>query len=251
MVPKLKALGKPVGQALGHSPGDPPFVPYPLMWSYGGKEPNQDGKTVVFNSKETTDAVSRFAQEWKNGFDETGLSWDDSSNNRAFLADQISVTNNGLSIYLTALKSNPDIAKDMDHALNPQGPGGRFHAGGVNGLSIMSYSKNQAAAKEFLKWWLPDEQHGAWFRTQNGYFVAGVKKRESVPLWPTDPKIGIAKKVSQYYRFPGYQAPSGVGPTESVSKYIVVDVCAQAVSTGNAKGAVQNARSQLKQIFTS
>ena len=35
---KLKAKGKPVGQALGHSFGDPPTWCYPLLWSFGGAE---------------------------------------------------------------------------------------------------------------------------------------------------------------------------------------------------------------------
>ena len=35
---KLKAKGKPVGQALGHSFGDPPTFSYPLLWSFGGAE---------------------------------------------------------------------------------------------------------------------------------------------------------------------------------------------------------------------
>src|SRR5919205_3251854 len=32
---KLKAMGKPIGQALGHSTGDPISFCYPYMWAYG------------------------------------------------------------------------------------------------------------------------------------------------------------------------------------------------------------------------
>ncbi len=35
---KLKAKGKPVGQALGHSFGDAPTFSYPLLWGFGGAE---------------------------------------------------------------------------------------------------------------------------------------------------------------------------------------------------------------------
>jgi multiple sugar transport system substrate-binding protein len=48
---KLKAKGKPVGQALGHSFGDPPTFAYPLLWSFGGAETDPSGKKVVLNSK--------------------------------------------------------------------------------------------------------------------------------------------------------------------------------------------------------
>ena len=41
---KLKAKGHPIGQALGHSFGDPPTFAYPLMWSFGGNEVDESGK---------------------------------------------------------------------------------------------------------------------------------------------------------------------------------------------------------------
>ncbi len=42
-------MGKPFGQALGHSPGDPPSFAYPYMWAYGAMEVEEDGTTVAIN----------------------------------------------------------------------------------------------------------------------------------------------------------------------------------------------------------
>ncbi len=50
---KLKAAGHPYGQTAGHTFGDAPGWWYPYLWSWGGKEVEADGKTVVLNSKET------------------------------------------------------------------------------------------------------------------------------------------------------------------------------------------------------
>ncbi len=50
---------------------------------------------------------------WKETMDEGGLSWDDTSNNRAFLSGSISATNNGASIYLEA-KKKPDSLPDRE-----------------------------------------------------------------------------------------------------------------------------------------
>ena len=50
---KLKAKGRPLGQTLAHAFGDGPAGWYPYLWSWGGKEVEADGKTVVLNSKET------------------------------------------------------------------------------------------------------------------------------------------------------------------------------------------------------
>src|SRR5260370_300463 len=44
---KLKAMGRPVGQTLGHTFGDAPAFTYPYLWSWGAKEFDADGKSVL------------------------------------------------------------------------------------------------------------------------------------------------------------------------------------------------------------
>ncbi|HET6317534.1 MAG TPA: extracellular solute-binding protein, partial [Chloroflexota bacterium] len=66
----LKASGKPVGQTFGQTFGDAPSFFYPLMWAFGGKELQEDGKTVAINSRETVEAVKFGADLWKDGLDE-------------------------------------------------------------------------------------------------------------------------------------------------------------------------------------
>src|SRR5215467_1865090 len=99
---KLKAKGRPIGQTAGHTFGDAPGWWYPYLWSWGGKEVEADGKTVVLNSRETIESVKFAVGFWKDTCDEGGLAWDDTSNNRAFLSGTISATNNGASIYIEA-----------------------------------------------------------------------------------------------------------------------------------------------------
>src|SRR6266508_601611 len=67
---KLKAKGKPVGQALGHSFGDPPTFAYPFLWDFGGAEVDKTGKKVVLNSKGTLEAVKFLQAFWKDACDE-------------------------------------------------------------------------------------------------------------------------------------------------------------------------------------
>ena len=131
---KLKAKNRPLGQTLAHAFGDGPAFWYPYLWSWGGKEVEADGKTVVLNSKETIESVKFAAGFWKDAFDEGGMSWDDAGNNRAFLSNTISSTSNGASIYLLA-RSKPDtymtetgkpIKDDCFHAPLPRGPAGQF-----------------------------------------------------------------------------------------------------------------------------
>jgi ABC-type glycerol-3-phosphate transport system substrate-binding protein len=93
-------------RTLGHAFGDANAFWYPYLWSWGGKEVEADGKTVVLNSKETIESVKFAVGLWKDACDESALAWDDSGNNRAFLAGTISATNNDASIYLK-LKRSP------------------------------------------------------------------------------------------------------------------------------------------------
>src|SRR5947199_7607650 len=52
----LKKKNQPLGQAFGHSLGDPNNWAYSVTWGFGSAEIDQSGK-VVINSKETPEAV--------------------------------------------------------------------------------------------------------------------------------------------------------------------------------------------------
>ena len=49
---------------------------------------------------------------WKDSCDEGGLAWDDTNNNRAFLAGEICATLNGASIYIAAKRGQDKIKDD-------------------------------------------------------------------------------------------------------------------------------------------
>jgi multiple sugar transport system substrate-binding protein len=246
---KLKAMGKPLGQALGHSLGDPPGFAYPYMWSYGAMEVEKDGKTVAFNKPQFVDGMKKFIQAWKDAFDETGLSWDDSNNNRAFLADQISGTLNGTSIYESAKKDNPKIAEDMDHADIPQGPAGRFYNLGSHSFAILKSSKGVDAAKAFYQWWFDQKQFGDWLHIQNTYQLPPTKTWEKDPMWTKDPKLAAVGREPQFGRTQGYAGPANEKSALAMSKYIVVDTFAKAVQSSDAQGSIDWGAEQLRQIY--
>ncbi len=247
----LKKLGKPIGQSLGHSLGDPLSMIYPFMYSYGATEVLEDGKTPGFQTPEFTDALQKFIQAWKDGFDETGLSWDDSGNNKAYLADQLGITINGSSIYLSALKDQPDIAKDTDSAINPQGPKGRFSTYQTQEMAILSYSKNQAAAKEWLKYFYSDAVYTKWYQSQKGYHVPPTKtKFLDDAVFTSDPKLKAFLDGAKLLRLPGYTAAPGPAVANTMSNYVIVDMFAQAVQNGNAKQAIADAAAQVKKYYS-
>jgi multiple sugar transport system substrate-binding protein len=212
-------------------------------------EVDKDGKTVLFNKPEFVDAMKRFIQAWKDGYDETGTSWDDSNNNRAFHSGQISCTFNGSSIYFVAKKNFPEIAKDMNHMLHPRGSAGRFNWLGSRTFAILKSSKNIPAAKEFLKWWFQDKQYDEWWRTQEGYHLQHVKRLAKDPMWDQDPKMAPFRDQPKYGRDLGYAGPPNEKASMAYSKYIIVDTFAKAVQSGDAAGAVKWGAEQLQRIY--
>ncbi len=245
----LKAKGHPFGQALGHSFADPPTFVYPLLWSFGGKELEADGKTVAIDSKETVAALEFMAGAWKDGFDEGGLAWDDTSNNRAFLGNQLACTLNGASIYIVAKREFPDLAKKIWQAPNPAGPKGRFHFNTTVEAAILKSSKNVDAAKAFLRWLMDRPQYTQWMSAVAGYFTGPTRAWEDHPIWQKEPVMAAIRDAAKHGQVPGYMGPPSRAASEAVSKYIVVDMFAKAVSGESPKKIAQWAATELRQVY--
>jgi multiple sugar transport system substrate-binding protein len=255
----LKEMGKPFGQALGHSQGDPPSFAYPFMWAHGAMEVEEDGTTVAINKPEFVEALQAFTQHWKDGYDETGLSWDDSANNRGFLSDQLSGTLNGSSIYLAAVKAKagestldyevqvePD---DIWHAGYPEGPAGRFNALGSRSFAAMSYSANADVAVEFLQHFFSREVFIPWLEAQSGYIIPMAPGYADLEIYTGNPSLAPYPAVAEYGRPRGYAGPSNQKAAETAARYVIVDTIAQAIQSGDAAGAVQQAEAQLQRIY--
>jgi multiple sugar transport system substrate-binding protein len=247
---KLKANGHPYGQALGHSFGDPPTWAYPLMWAYGGREVDEQGK-VAINSPETIAAVKAMKDNWAAAYDETGLAWDDTANNRAFLAGTISATNNGASIWWVARKDQAPFFDDIGLDLMPAGPKGQFLYGGGDYYAVMKYSKNVDAAKEWVRWTMRDDVFMPWFEL-SGSYVGGVSaKHDEAAPWDKFPPIAqVFKQFGPKVRTIGWPGPPSQKAGLAWSKYIIVDMFAKACQGDTPEAAVAWAESELKQVYT-
>ncbi|MDP8925042.1 MAG: extracellular solute-binding protein, partial [Chloroflexota bacterium] len=246
---RLKQNGHPLGQALSHSFGDPPTWVYPMLWAYGGQEVDQNGR-VAINSPETIAAVTAMANAWRTSFDETGLGWDDSSNNRAFLAETISATVNGASIWWAARDQKVPFFDDIALNLMPAGPRGASLFLLNHNYAIMKYSRNVDGAKEFLRWAITDETWMPWFEVNNS-FVGGVgeKQEETAPWNKFPPVVQVFKGAAAQSRVPGFAGPYNQKAGLAQSKYIIVDMFARAAQGTPAEASVTQAERELREIY--
>ncbi|MBW2057557.1 MAG: extracellular solute-binding protein, partial [Deltaproteobacteria bacterium] len=222
---------------------------YPMLWAFGGKECEADGKTLAIRSPETANVVDYRRKLHRAAETADVFSWDDSSNNRAFLAEAISVTGNAASIYWAEKKSAPHLREVTDHALWPRGPAGRFGYSTAISLGIFKFSKVQKEAKEFIKWLLHPAQYSAWIGVGEGMFAGLLNYYEDDPVWKKDPKVAIMREIPKYVRMPGYPGPPSRPAAEAMVKYVIVNMFARACKGMATDETIAIAERELKEIY--
>lgn len=249
---KLKKAGHPFGFELGHGFGDNHGWLYPLLWSYGAREVEPDGKTVVIDADETARAVDFCRKFFQQTMEQDTLGWTDVSNNKAYLAEQISCTNNAESILYIAKKDFPDIGKVTGQAQNPKGPTGqRFHILNPWSHAIFTHTPDHKAAKDFMVWLMDPQQVGGWYDVAVSYYAPFLHMFDDAPLWHAEPRNLPYRDSLATSHLPGWPAPISRPQSESVAKYVVVDMFAKACAGKSTKEVIADANAQLKQIFRS
>jgi multiple sugar transport system substrate-binding protein len=219
------------------------------MWSFGGHEVAADGKTITIDSDETARALDYARKLFKDCILEDSLGWTDVSNNKAWMAEQISCTNNAESILWFAKKKFPDIAKVTDQAQNPKGPKGRFHIMQTISHAIYTFSPQQEEAKKFLAWLMQKEQLGAWYASADTYYQPLLHAYDDAPMWQVEPRNVAYREAMNSAHLLGWPAPPNRQLAESVAKYVVVDMFAKACTGTATKDAIKSAETQLKDIY--
>jgi multiple sugar transport system substrate-binding protein len=254
---KLKAKGRPVGQSLRHGLDSSTFS-YPLLWDFGGAEVDQSGKRVVLNSRHTLESVKFLQAFWKDACDESGLAWDDTGNNRALLAGELSATGNGPSIYIVAKRQQEKLKdekgrplyQDIEHAFLPRGPAGQYHLNTPFQHSVMKYSRNQKLAKDFLRWHHERERYEKWFEVNEGYSMGPARMWEEHAMWGRiDKPLQLMREAVRLSLMIGHAGPASAKATEAYSKYVIVNMYAHAVQGMKAEDAVKWAEGELKKIY--
>ena len=249
----LKKNNTPAGFALGHASGDANAWLHWILWGHGAYTVDAHDK-VVINSPETLKALD-YAKALSDTFISGVASWNDSSNNKAFLAGELFCTSNGISIYV-AEKDDPkmkDLAEDTYHALWPVGPVGKpAELQLVVPMLAFNFTKYPNAAKAFITFMLEKDQYEKWLSGARGYLTQTLNAYDSAPVWKADPKNEVFSHASER-ALPA----SGIGtPDEraatAIGDFIVVDMFANyCTGAKDAKAAIADAERQLKRIYRS
>ena len=246
---KLKANGHPIGNEMGHGFGDNHGWLYPLLWSFGAHEVEADGKTVVIDSDETARAVDFVRNFFQQAMFEDVLSWTDPSNNKAYLSEQISCTNNAESILWAAKRDFPEIAAVTDHAQNPASARGRFHILNPWSHSLFTHAADREGALAFLNWLMEDKQLGGWLAAGDSYYAPFLHSYDNAPLWDVEPRNKPYRDSLATSHLPGWPAPMSRAQSAVIAKYVVIDMFAKACAGASTREVVKSADTQIKQIY--
>jgi multiple sugar transport system substrate-binding protein len=246
-----KKNNTPGGFALGHASGDGNAWVHWCLWAHGGNLADKDDK-VILNSPETAKALEYAKQLYDNMIPGTA-SWNDASNNKAFLGGEVNWTDNGISIYVAAQKDPKlkPIADDMDHAGWPVGPIGKpteFHL--MYPLLAMTYTKSPQACKALMAFMLEADSFNPWLVASQGYLTHTLNAYDSNPVWTSDPKRTIFRDAGKRTLTAGGLGSVGEKAATAISDFLVLDMFAN-YCTGreDVKGAMAVAERQAKRIY--
>jgi multiple sugar transport system substrate-binding protein len=245
-----KKNNRPGGFALGHASGDANTWVHWCLWAHGGNMVDKNDK-VILNSPETEKALVYAKQLYDNMIPGVAA-WNDASNNKAFLANEIHWTNNAISIYVAAVRdpSKKDLAEDIDHGNWPIGPIGKsteLHI--AYPLLAMTYTKYPQACKALMAFVLEADQFNKWLEAAQGYLTHSLNAYDANPVWTSDPKRTVFREVAKRSLTAGGLGSVGEKAANAIADFVLVDMFAS-YCTGreDVKGAIKIAERQLQRI---
>ena len=250
---KLKKSGHPAGFTTGHAVGDGNAYCHWLVWAFGGKMVDQN-QHVTINSKETIEAL-KYGKALYATFIPGTQSWLDPSNNKALIAGEIALTQNGVSLYFS-IKNSPDpktaaMAADLNHARMPIGPAGKPTEVGlaINAMAF-KHTKYPNAAKAYLQFMMEASQYDKWLTDSFGYWGQPLRAYEASDVWKNDAKIAVYKDTMADSRWLAYEGPINEASGAVVADYVMVDMVAS-VNSGDAtqEEAAREAERRAKRYY--
>ena len=154
------------------------------------------------------------------------LSWLDPNNNKAFLDGQISVTNNGISIYYAAKNSTDpkvkEMAADIQHANFPVGPVGvptESHL--FFNQMVIKHTKYPKAAKEFVRFMMEEGAVRPLDAGRRRLHLAAAGGLREEPDLDRRPEEHALPRRGEEHAAPGYAGKLGYASAGALADFIV------------------------------
>jgi multiple sugar transport system substrate-binding protein len=230
---KLKQIGHPCGFALSHAPGDAPGYANWLLWSHGARLVDEEGR-LALDGKETRAAID-YARAMQETMIPGTMSWNGTSNNQAFAAGNIGLTQNGVSIYYAAKNAKDPaqqaVAADIDHSEMPRGVAKAAPEQClVLNAMLFKHSRYPNAARDYLRFMMESEQFDPWLTGCLGYWSQPLKAFAQSDVWKSDPKLAVFRNAMDTPFHDGYAGPVNQASGAVLNDWVLVDMFARVVT---------------------
>jgi multiple sugar transport system substrate-binding protein len=244
--PKLTGYGMCLGLT-----GDTNGNVMSVIWSYGGKLVEADNKTVALHSPGTVKAVQFIADMYlKHKIIPKGtISWDNTSNNKAYQSRQVIFVQNATSIYAYLAESDKELYNNTGLLPMPAGPAGTFATLGTTYWVLFKHNPYPEIAKGLAEYWMApenlrvmiEEGDGRWGPPYKGMYDSEFWKRPVFTHWRGMLETG------RHLASPGTAHPA-VG--EVSSTYLIGRMMHRVlVENWEAEKAVEEAHKKIVEIY--
>jgi len=211
-----------------------------ITMANGGKV--LDGSKVVWDSPASVKALQYMIDLVKDGLmNQDALSWDDGTNNQAFLSGKIAMTFNSNSIKLQAQREFKYLNKSIGTAVMPGG----VSYPSPSGLSIRKSTKDPEGAKSLLKYLLSGAGYERILKETFGAAGCAFKGFANHSVWTGDNRTNLDAIPTM-----DIPAPPSAEFSEAYNAYVFIDQVANVLDKGmTVQEAVKKAQKQLEEIY--
>lgn len=239
------------GLGIGRGNSDAEWWFRNILWSHGAYVFSEDGQSAALDTPEAKAALQWIVDIFTtaNVTPPGAVGWDDSGNNKAYLAGQAAMVMNVGSVYYVLNRDLPDLLANTGFALVPAGPEGRFIAGISNNLGIFAESKNPEAAKQFITFMSDPAWQAEWMKASGYQVVPVYPALAEDEFWNTEAGA-IFTETPTYYKFLGAPGPFTPAAGEVYNSRLLTDALEQMIVQGKPlDDAVSDLQGEINKVL--
>ena len=244
----LKPKGHPTGIAFSHC-NDANLFLRSIAFSHGAQEADPSGQNILIDSKEMREALRFMKAIFDEAMTPEVFSWDDASDNRFLASGVASWIHDAISAFHSTRITNPKVFEQTFVVPEVAGPGGTWNVGEPNVWAIWKFSKNVAAAKEFITH-LADNQKEA-MEASLGYNMPFLRGQyaKPMPYLGKDAKLSKLQDQEKITAFLGYPGPMTPPAQEVVTTFIIPDMFTKVARGASIEDTMKWGVGEIRRIY--
>ena len=233
-------------------------VQQPLM-RFGSQLQDASGQKITFNSPETVAGLKWLKEtysdpKWANMLPPGINSWTDLSNNEAFLAGTIAITDNAGTMYAKAVLDKLPFAKDVLMIQRPKRNSDGKYLDSLAGarLHAIAGTKNKDASYDLFRHLLSDPVQNKLLEISPGYVLPPYKNNWQNPLVQNDTNAKASFPLAYPTdRFTGlrYPGPSSAAVDALANGNYFTDMAAEVLQGKAPEDVAKNYQDRFIQVF--